>query len=128
MSTAEDVEEIEANAFAAALLMPEPFLKKDLAMVVVDIDDEKQIQSLAKLYEVSDQAMTLRLANLSSRGKRRVSAPPRFLLGYFWRRSVPFCFRSPLRQTARFNKLVAEPPPLHWLPVTAQRCAALKLR
>ena len=41
-STAEDVEEIESNAFAAALLMPEAFLKKDLQGIVLDIDDTRQ--------------------------------------------------------------------------------------
>jgi Zn-dependent peptidase ImmA (M78 family) len=68
-STAEDVEEIEANAFAAALLMPEAFLKSDLQGFVLDIDDTKTIASLAKRYEVSTQAMTLRLVNLLSLGR-----------------------------------------------------------
>jgi len=68
-STAEDVEEIESNAFAASLLMPESFLKNDLSGFVFDIDDEAHIQSLAKRYQVSTQAMTLRLVNLLSRGR-----------------------------------------------------------
>jgi Zn-dependent peptidase ImmA (M78 family) len=68
-STAEDVEEIESNAFAAAVLMPEGFLQKDLSDFILDIDDAEQIQSLAKRYEVSAQAMTLRLVNLLSRGR-----------------------------------------------------------
>lgn len=68
-STAEDAEEIESNAFAAALLMPEMFLKNDLGEFVLDIDDEKHIQLLAKRYEVSKQAMTLRLVNLLSLGR-----------------------------------------------------------
>jgi Zn-dependent peptidase ImmA (M78 family) len=68
-STAEDVEEIESNAFAAALLMPEAFLKKDVLGLVLDIDDAELISALAKRYEVSAQAMTLRLVNLLSRGR-----------------------------------------------------------
>jgi Zn-dependent peptidase ImmA (M78 family) len=68
-STAEDVEEIESNAFAAAVLMPEAFLQNDLSDFIPDIDDAEQIQSLAKRYEVSAQAMTLRLVNLLSRGR-----------------------------------------------------------
>ena len=68
-STAEDVEEIEANAFAAGLLMPEAFLKKDLEGVVLDVDDTELVKALAKRYEVSTQAMTLRLVNLLSRGR-----------------------------------------------------------
>ena len=68
-STAEDVEEIEANAFAAALLMPEMFLRKDLSDFVLDIDDAAQVQVLAKRYGVSAQAMTLRLVNLVTLGR-----------------------------------------------------------
>jgi len=68
-STAEDVEEIEANAFAAGLLMPEDFLKKDLENVVFDVEDTQQVHDLAKRYEVSTQAMTIRLVNLMSRGR-----------------------------------------------------------
>lgn len=68
-STAEDVEEIEANAFAAALLMPESFLRVDLSDFELDIDDADQVQELAKRYEVSAQAMTLRLVNLVSLGR-----------------------------------------------------------
>jgi len=68
-SLAEDIEEIEANAFAAALLMPEAFLKEDLAGLVLDIDDSEQVQKLAKHYQVSAQAMTIRLLNLASLGR-----------------------------------------------------------
>jgi Zn-dependent peptidase ImmA (M78 family) len=68
-STAEDIEEIEANAFAAALLMPETFLKEDLANFVLDVDDPHQVQELARRYEVSAQAMTIRLTNLLSLGR-----------------------------------------------------------
>ena len=68
-STAEDVEEIEANAFAAALLVPETFLKKDLEGVVFDVEDTEQVDKLAKRYDVSTQAMTIRLVNLLSRGR-----------------------------------------------------------
>lgn len=63
-SKAEDVEEIEANAFAASLLMPLAFLKADLQNVVLDIDDPGQIDALARRYEVSTQAMTFRLMNI----------------------------------------------------------------
>jgi Zn-dependent peptidase ImmA (M78 family) len=68
-STAEDIEEIEANAFAAALLMPEDFLKEDLANFVFDVDDAQQVQQLAQRYGVSAQAMTIRLTNLLSLGR-----------------------------------------------------------
>jgi Zn-dependent peptidase ImmA (M78 family) len=61
-SQATDKHEIEANAFAAALLMPHEFLIRDL-IEVVPLDDEK-IRRLAKKYQVSEQAMTIRLVNL----------------------------------------------------------------
>jgi Zn-dependent peptidase ImmA (M78 family) len=51
------------------MLMPEAFLQNDLSDFILDIDDAEQIQSLAKRYEVSAQAMTLRLVNLLSRGR-----------------------------------------------------------
>jgi Zn-dependent peptidase ImmA (M78 family) len=63
-SKAEDVEEIEANAFAATLLMPLSFLRTDLQGVVLDIDDVARIEGLAKRYRVSTQAMTFRLMNI----------------------------------------------------------------
>ena len=68
-STAADVEEIESNAFATAVSMPESFLRKDMEDLVFDVDDEVQVKALAKRYQVSQQAMTLRLVNLLSRGR-----------------------------------------------------------
>lgn len=70
-STAEDVEEVEANAFAASLLMPMRFLIADLQDVALDIDDPEQIEELAKSYEVSTQAMTYRLMNIFSLDRKR---------------------------------------------------------
>jgi Zn-dependent peptidase ImmA (M78 family) len=61
-SEATDENEIDANAFAAGLLMPREFLMKDL-LEVVPLDEEKVLR-LAKKYEVSEQAMTIRLVNL----------------------------------------------------------------
>jgi len=63
-STAADVEEIEANAFAASLLMPQSFLQQDLRDRFVDVEDEELIKQLAKKYNVSIQAMTIRIATL----------------------------------------------------------------
>lgn len=63
-STAEDVEEIEANAFAASLLMPAKMLESELSKLMIDADDEDQIKVLAERYKVSTQAMTIRLMNL----------------------------------------------------------------
>jgi Zn-dependent peptidase ImmA (M78 family) len=63
-SKAEDVEEIEANAFAAELLMPRDFLLRDARKLMFDMEDEEQVSSLARRYDVSRQAMTFRLMNL----------------------------------------------------------------
>lgn len=63
-STAEDIEEIEANAFAASILMPASMLEAEVKQLIFDFDDEDQIKSLADRYKVSAQAMTIRLMNL----------------------------------------------------------------
>lgn len=58
--------EIEANAFAAELLMPAAFLEKDLADVShLDVVDEDPIfNELVEKYGVSKRSMTLRLSHL----------------------------------------------------------------
>lgn len=64
-SEATQRDEIVANRFAAALLMPESFLRRDLLRMGVDqrnVDDA--IQALAVRYKVSRRAMELRLVNL----------------------------------------------------------------
>lgn len=63
-SQASDREEIEANRFAAELLMPYDFLMKDVKDGYIDIEDEEEIEELAKKYRVSTQAMTFRLMNI----------------------------------------------------------------
>src|SRR5580692_4497993 len=60
-----NVGEIEANHFAAALLMPEDFLRRDfLQSKSRDNTLDKTINSLAERYEVSTRTMELRLVNL----------------------------------------------------------------
>lgn len=72
-SRAEDIEEIEANAFAASLLMPINFLLSDLRDFSLDIENEDQIADLAERYQVSTQAMTYRLTNIFSLARPRGS-------------------------------------------------------
>jgi Zn-dependent peptidase ImmA (M78 family) len=61
-----DEEEMEANRFAAEVLMPRGFLEADLAAHgPIFADDEKAIASLAKKYGVSPQAMAIRLSSLN---------------------------------------------------------------
>ncbi len=61
----EAVDEMQANWFAAALLMPENFLKKDwLRLRLENHAALAAVQSLAVRYKVSPKAMELRLVNL----------------------------------------------------------------
>lgn len=61
-----DADEMEANRFAAEILMPEPFLRADLKQYgPMATDDEKEIARLAKRYQVSAQAMAIRLTSLN---------------------------------------------------------------
>lgn len=58
-----DDEEIEANQFAAELLMPEEFLKRDIEIVKAR-EPEAAIAELADRYKVSVQSMAIRLSKL----------------------------------------------------------------
>jgi Zn-dependent peptidase ImmA (M78 family) len=56
--------EVEANQFAAALLMPERLLSKCLLELGDHPDAEQAIFQLAKRFLVSHEAMTIRLTRL----------------------------------------------------------------
>lgn len=62
-SQATDSQEIEANKFAAALLMPPPMIREALSTLSVPVDADG-IRELARRFEVSEQAMSFRLLNL----------------------------------------------------------------
>lgn len=62
-----DRTEIEANTFAAELLMPDVAVQREAATLPVDLatpDGLKSIQQLADRFGVSAQAMSFRLQNL----------------------------------------------------------------
>lgn len=60
-----DIKEIEANNFAAELLMPEEYIRKDVRKRgKIDLEDMLTIEALAEKYKVSTQAMTVRLTHL----------------------------------------------------------------
>lgn len=63
-SQATDVEEIEANRFAAELLMPYDLITEDLIEHRPDIEDEDELRKLADRYGVSLQALTLRIRSV----------------------------------------------------------------
>lgn len=60
-STGEIRKEREANAFAAALLMPADFIKEEWQNIPLE---ESPVEYLAEVFQVSSQAMSFRLANL----------------------------------------------------------------
>jgi Zn-dependent peptidase ImmA (M78 family) len=56
-----DDTEIEANAFASELLMPEELLQAALAGRTIDLEDDAMIATLAKRFRVSEAALRFRL-------------------------------------------------------------------
>ena len=56
--------EIDANRFAAELLMPTFLLSEMLKKKRFDIDDEKPLASLARKFRVSKQALEYRIRNM----------------------------------------------------------------
>jgi Zn-dependent peptidase ImmA (M78 family) len=65
---ATDPREIQANQFAAALLMPARFVQGVLKGKSVDIEDEDSLKEFAKFFGVSSQAFMFRLINLGLAG------------------------------------------------------------
>jgi Zn-dependent peptidase ImmA (M78 family) len=64
-SAGTDKEEVEANRFAAELLMPKEFLEPELSRFALnDLFDERGMQQLARHFQVSVQAMSNRLTSL----------------------------------------------------------------
>ncbi|MGJ8592203.1 MAG: ImmA/IrrE family metallo-endopeptidase [Aquaticitalea sp.] len=59
-SSGEFLKEREANAFAAALLMPRKLIEEEIK----SINDERIINDLADKFDVSTQAISFRLSNL----------------------------------------------------------------
>lgn len=56
--------EIEANQFAAELLMPQAILLNEIQREAFDIDDEAPLEQLARKFRVSKQAMGHRIQNI----------------------------------------------------------------
>jgi len=77
-STGTDIEEIEANFFAACLLMPRRFLDDDERTLTIEIEDAMAVRELARTYAVSVQAMSWRLSNLYGRRSTHVNQRGRF--------------------------------------------------
>jgi Zn-dependent peptidase ImmA (M78 family) len=56
-----DDAEVEANAFASELLMPQAFLQTALAGRAIDLEDDTMIAALAKRFRVTETALRFRL-------------------------------------------------------------------
>jgi Zn-dependent peptidase ImmA (M78 family) len=63
-STGLDIKEIEANQFAASLLMPTKLIRQQVESLKADPLLDNHITELAKKFGVSEQAMTIRLSRL----------------------------------------------------------------
>jgi Zn-dependent peptidase ImmA (M78 family) len=59
-----DKQEVEANRFGAALLMPKRLVLEQISRRNLDLDDEDAVFSLASRFQVSSAAMTNRLNTL----------------------------------------------------------------
>lgn len=63
-STGVDPKEIEANQFAACLLMPTKLLSRSIEKLKTESLRDDHVENLAKEFGVSEQAMTIRLSTL----------------------------------------------------------------
>jgi Zn-dependent peptidase ImmA (M78 family) len=63
-STGTDKQEVEANRFGAALLMPKKLVLEQIAQRSLDLDDDDSVILLAGRFQVSAAAMTNRLSTL----------------------------------------------------------------
>ena len=63
-STGVDSKEIEANQFAACLLMPSKLVMERIKALKVKSLCDDHVERLAKEFQVSEQAMTIRLSTL----------------------------------------------------------------
>jgi len=65
-SLAVDPEEIDANTFAAELLMPSEEVIELVSESGLDVNDDQAVRRLARHFGVSQQAMTYRIVNLGA--------------------------------------------------------------
>ena len=63
-SSREERMEQEANDFAASILMPDYFVRREVEKLNRDLHDDDTVYKLADIFKVSSAAMTYRLINL----------------------------------------------------------------
>lgn len=64
-SSSEYKQELEANSFAAELLMPKIMIRSALSEPKFNLPEPDLIEELAKLFDVSIPAMTIKLSNMN---------------------------------------------------------------
>ena len=69
-ATGENKREVEANRFAASLLMPLELVRRELGAIDPELEEDEIVASLAERFKVSKAAMSFRLANLSTHAAR----------------------------------------------------------
>jgi Zn-dependent peptidase ImmA (M78 family) len=67
-SSPSDAREVEANMFAAAVLMPKRLLERDIKGRYIDAFDDSALRGLVQKYRVSQQALLIRLTRLGFLG------------------------------------------------------------
>jgi Zn-dependent peptidase ImmA (M78 family) len=67
-STGFDAKEVDANRFAAELLVPRAMLIEELQGRTVDLEDDELLGELADAFGVSKQMMAIRVGELLERG------------------------------------------------------------
>ncbi len=68
ISSPADAREVEANVFAAAVLMPKRLLERDIKGRFIDAFDDSALRALVQKYKVSQQALLIRLTRLGFLG------------------------------------------------------------
>jgi Zn-dependent peptidase ImmA (M78 family) len=63
-SSGTDLREIEANQFAAALLMPSSIVTENIKALGTEELNDEHVTNLARKFRVSEQAITIRLSVL----------------------------------------------------------------
>ena len=64
-STGTQIEEREANQFAAALLMPAVWVRREFRKHPFDLGDDEALNAMCRRFGVSSQALSFRLVNLA---------------------------------------------------------------
>ncbi len=105
-----DPKEVEANFFAAALLLPKELLVADVRERQLDAMDEVALKALAERYAVSQQTLTLRLLNLGLLAGMQASSRVARLCGRVRRLLRLLRRQPPISPPLRLRRSQLRPP------------------